>query len=118
MTVALLPSWSDDSRSLTGGTRTDEITLTVDRPRIGATDVDIRLTPRQGERSGPLPEVTLQAVLPTAGHATPETPAHAQGAGAYSTSVHLMMPGRWTFRVSVAHGDAGEEFDFPIAITG
>ncbi|MDT6983564.1 hypothetical protein ACFSUJ_30495 [Streptomyces lusitanus] len=122
LTVGFLPgllsSWTDDSLSLTGGTSDDEITLTVDRPRIGATDVGIRLTPRRGARNGPLPDVTLQAVLPTAGHATPEASAHARGDGAYSTTVHLMTPGRWTFRVSVEHGGRTDEFDFPVAISG
>ncbi|MFJ5835877.1 hypothetical protein ACIQGO_03670 [Streptomyces shenzhenensis] len=116
--VAFLPSRTDEAVSLTGGTATDEVTLTVQRPRAGATDVSIRLTPRRGERNGRPSAVTLQAVLPTAGHATPATTAHPQGSGAYSTAVHLMMPGRWTFHVSVEDGTRKDQFDFPVVISG
>ncbi|MCQ8187767.1 FixH family protein [Streptomyces rugosispiralis] len=116
--VGFLPSRTDDAVSLTAGSATDEVTLTVARPRTGATDVAIRLTPRRGERSGRPPTVTLQAVMPTHGHATPAAHAQVRSPGSYSTAVHLMMPGRWTFHVSVDHGTRRDQFDFPVAISG
>ncbi|MBA6441516.1 MULTISPECIES: FixH family protein [unclassified Streptomyces] len=116
--IGFLPSWTDDAVSLTAGSATDEVTLTVARPRTGATDVDIRLTPRRGGRSGRPPAITLQAVMPTHGHATPPAPARVHGPGNYSTAVHLMMPGRWTFHVSVDYGTRSDQFDFPLAISG
>ncbi|MBL1112856.1 FixH family protein [Streptomyces sp. 110] len=116
--IGFLPSWTDDAISLTSGSATDEVTLTVARPRTGATDVDIRLAPRRGERSGRPPTVTLQAVMPTHGHATPAAHARVHKPGSYSTAVHLMMPGRWTFHVSVDYGTRSDQFDFPLAISG
>ncbi|WP_200302909.1 hypothetical protein [Streptomyces adelaidensis] len=120
--VAFLPSWTDDAVSLTGGNATDEVTLTVARPRSGTTDVDIRLTSRQGERrregDGGSPTVTLQAVLPTHGHATPAAPAQVHSPGNYSTTLHLMMPGRWTFHVNVDYGTRSDQFEFPLVISG
>jgi hypothetical protein len=94
------------------------VTLTVARPRTGVTDVGIRLTPRPGQRGARPAAVTLQAVLPTTGHATPTATARLDSPGAYSAVVHLMMPGRWTFHVSVDHGTRSDRFDFPLAITG
>lgn len=116
--MGFLPSWTDEAVSLTGGTATDEVTLTVARPRVGATDVDIRLVPRRGHRGGRPPTVTLQAVLPTHGHATSAAHAQVHSPGSYSTAVHLMMPGRWTFHVSVDYGTRSDQFDFPLAISG
>ncbi|MEV6126944.1 hypothetical protein AB0M05_09020 [Streptomyces violaceusniger] len=116
--VGCLPSWTDDAVSLTGGSATDEVTLTVARPRTGTTDVDIRLTPRQGERSARPPTITLQAVMPTHGHATPAAHPRVESPGSYSTAVHLMMPGRWTFHVNVDYGARSDQFDFPLAISG
>ncbi|WP_446045955.1 hypothetical protein [Streptomyces olivaceus] len=119
LAVALRPSWSDESVSLTGGSATDEVTLTVTRPRTGATGVDVRVTPREGGRDDAPAAVTVQAVMVTHGHATPQAPARPRGtSGTYSTSVHLMMPGRWTFRVSLDHGSRSEHVDFPVAISG
>ncbi|CDR13641.1 FixH family protein [Streptomyces iranensis] len=116
--AGFLPSWSDDAISLTGGSATDEVTLTVARPRTGATNVDIRLTPRRGGRGGHPPTITLQAVMPTHGHATPAAHAQVHSPGSYSTAVHLMMPGRWNFHVSVDYGTRRDQFDFPLAISG
>ncbi|MFB9453340.1 hypothetical protein [Streptomyces antimycoticus] len=116
--VGCLPSWTDDAVSLTGGSATAEVTLTVARPRTGTTDVDIRLTPRQGERSERPPTITLQAVMPTHGHATPVANPRVERPGSYSTAVHLMMPGRWTFHVDVDYGARSDQFDFPLAISG
>ncbi|WP_458084978.1 FixH family protein [Streptomyces malaysiensis] len=116
--VGFLPSWTDEAVSLTGGNATGEVTLTVARPRTGTTDIDIRLTSRRGEGGGHPATVTLQAVMPTHGHATPAAHAQVHGPGSYSTSVHLMMPGRWTFHVSVDHGTRSDQFDFPLAISG
>ncbi|WP_349345044.1 hypothetical protein [Streptomyces rapamycinicus] len=56
--------------------------------------------------------------MPTHGHATPAARAQAHGPGSYSTAVHLMMPGRWTFHVSVDYGTRRDQFDFPLAISG
>ncbi|MGP3939230.1 hypothetical protein [Streptomyces sp. 6N106] len=116
--VGCLPAWTDGTVALTGGSATDEVTLTVARPRTGTTDVDIRLTPRRGERSGRPPTITLQAVMPTHGHATPPAHAQVESPGSYSTAVHLMMPGRWTFHISVDYGARSDQFDFPLAISG
>lgn len=118
LAVAFRPAWSDESMSLTGGSATDEVTLTVARPRTGATDIDIRVTPREGGRNGGPTTITVQAVMVTHGHATPPAPARARATGTYSTSVHLMMPGRWNFRVSLDHGTRSEHVDFPVAISG
>ncbi len=118
LAVGFLPSWTDEAVSLTGGNATDEVTLTVARPRIGATDVDIRLASRRGEKDGRPPTVTLQAVMPTHGHATSAAHAQVHSPGNYSTAVHLMMPGRWTFHVSVDYGRRRDQFAFPLAISG
>ncbi|MEK8173718.1 hypothetical protein NKH77_46745 [Streptomyces sp. M19] len=112
VTVAYFPSWSDESVSLTGGSATDEVTVTVARPGPGP-----RTSPsasgRAGERDDPPATVTVQAVMPTHGHATAATQAQLREPGSYFTAVHLMMPGRWTLRVGVAHGSRTEHVDFP-----
>ncbi|MGV9424996.1 hypothetical protein ACWDO7_11990 [Streptomyces sp. NPDC003656] len=116
--VALAPYWVNDSVSLTGGSATEEVTVTVADPRAGAVAVDIRVTPRRKADGGPPPTVTLQAVLPTAGHATPTAPARFRGTGRYSASLHLMTPGRWVLRVGVDDGRRGDRLDFPLAVSG
>lgn len=105
--------------SLTGGTADHIVTLTVTPARTGSADVGIRLEPRRTGAGAATPVVTLQAVLPTAGHATPMTSAVPEGGGRYRASaVHLMMPGRWTFLVGIDHGSRHEQFDFPVTVGG
>ncbi|MFS8359087.1 hypothetical protein ACLVWO_05915 [Streptomyces sp. CWNU-52H] len=111
---AFLPTGEASATSLTGRTAHDVVTLTVDRPRSGETAVDIRLAPRAQAAV-----VTLQAVLPTAGHAGPETTALSEGDNRYRVAgVHLMMPGRWTFLVSIDRGGTRDQYDFPLTISG
>ena len=121
VTSLLLPSEADGAVSLTGGSAHDAVTLTVARARTGTTGVDIRVVPR-GTGAGvqaSTPVVTLQAVLPTAGHATPETTALPTGDGNYrAPGLHLMMPGRWTLLVSVDRGGSLDQYDFPVTISG
>ncbi|MEW2130519.1 hypothetical protein [Streptomyces sp. NPDC005435] len=116
--VGLAPRWTDDSVSLTGGSATEVVTLTVTGPRAGAVTAAIRVTPRRKTEGVPPPAVTLQAVLPTAGHTTPTVYARFLGSGRYSASVHLMTPGRWVLRVGVDDGRRGDRLDFPLAVSG
>ncbi|GAA3753292.1 hypothetical protein [Streptomyces tremellae] len=118
LAAVLVPSWTDEAVSLTGGSATEVVTLTVDRPRAGATDVAVRLAPRPGQRDEPPATVTLQAVLPTTGHAAPATTAHLLAPGTYTAAVHLMMPGRWTFHVTLDRAAGTDQFDFPLAVSG
>lgn len=120
----LLPSREHAATSLTARTAHDVVTLTIDQPRTGNTTVDVRLSPvtparkaRTHHAEGAV--VTLQAVLPTAGHAGPETAARSEGGDRYQAShVHLMMPGRWTFLVTVDRGATREQYEFPVTVSG
>lgn len=116
--LVILPTWTDDAVSLTGGSEAEQVTLTVASPRVGDTGVEILVTPRRKSCGGCTPDVTVQAVLPAAGHATPATPARATGTHLYGTSVHLMMAGRWVFRVTVDDGAHRTTSEFPLAVSG
>ncbi|MFE7439037.1 hypothetical protein ACFU7X_00980 [Streptomyces chartreusis] len=117
-----LPSTEAAATSLTGSTAHDVVTLTVDRPRTGHTEVEVRLSPLAPGSQAPSADpavVTLQAVLPTAGHAGPETVALPTGNNRYRTEpVHLMAPGRWIFLVSVDRGATRDQYEFPLTLAG
>ncbi|MFE4371897.1 hypothetical protein ACFRMN_27470 [Streptomyces sp. NPDC056835] len=116
---AILPGHATDT-TLTGGTAREVVTLTVSPPRTGTATVDVRLTPRRNtEATGPATVVTAQAVLPTAGHATPAATATPDGRGGYRVSgVHLMMPGRWELLIGIEGDGRRDRLVFPLTVTG
>lgn len=129
---------------LYGGTARYAVTVTIDQPRIGDTTVDIALTSHAGSAptttptttpmTAPMttpmtmpmtmpmavpmatPAVSVEAVMPLMGFATPSLPATATGGGHYTVSgVPLMMTGPWELHVSIGGTD---DLVLPFTVTG
>ncbi|WP_406230223.1 hypothetical protein [Nocardia sp. NBC_01009] len=103
---------------LNTGTPQHLVTVTVDRLRLGTTDMDITITDRAGV---PIDHgaVLLQANQPLMGHAgqpvtaAPMSPGHFHAAG-----VALMMTGPWDLRLSIDTHDGGEQLTLPVWVGG
>lgn len=84
------------------------VAATIDSPRIGDTSVDIAVT------GGPA-TVTVEAVMPLMGFATPALPAASAGGGHYAVAgVPLMMTGPWELHVTVG----AEDIVLPFTVSG
>lgn len=99
--------------ALRGGTSRYAVSVTIDPPRIGSADVTIDLTTRDGSPS--TASVSVEAVTPLMGFATPALPATAAGGGRYTVSgVPLMMTGPWELHVSIGT----DELTLPFTVSG
>ena len=104
--------------ALHSGTTRYVVSATIDPPRIGSADVTIDLTARNGTAQAA--SVTVEAVTPLMGFATPARPATAAGAGRYTvTGVPLMMTGPWELHVSIAGpGGGSDDLTLPFTVSG
>ncbi|MET9080863.1 hypothetical protein ABZX77_03035 [Streptomyces sp. NPDC004237] len=102
--------------TLTSGTATDVVALTIAEPAVGTTAVDVRLTPRKGTTTAA--SVTVSAVLPTAGHAVPDFTAVRTADHRYHVAgLPLMMPGRWELLVDIDADGRHDHLVFPLTIS-
>ena len=97
---------------LRAATRASAVTVTVERPRLGTTDLDIR--------TGPGAFILAQASMPLMGFATPQVAATALGGGRYTVAaVHLMTTGPWELRLAITPpGGEREDLMVPFDVTG
>ncbi|MEU9454811.1 hypothetical protein [Streptomyces sp. NPDC048277] len=103
--------------TLTSGTATDVVALTVHRPETGTTAVDVLLTPRHKPTSASL-SVTVSAVMPTTGHAVPDFTAVAEADHRYHVAgLPLMMTGRWELLVDIDGNGRHDHLVFPLTLT-
>ena len=88
------------------------VTVTIVRPRLGVTDLDISTAPGAF--------VLAQANMPLMGFATPQVAATATGAGHYTVAaVHLMTTGPWELRLAITARDGTrEDLMVPFNVTG
>jgi hypothetical protein len=105
--------------TLHAGTSTSEVTVTVTRPRLGATDLAIDLRSPSGAAQ-PGAFVQAQAAMPLMGFATPQVAATAAGGGRYTVvAVHLMTTGQWELHLSITPpGGVREDLLLPFDVTG
>ncbi|HEX4813905.1 MAG TPA: FixH family protein [Nonomuraea sp.] len=79
------------------------VTVLVDRPTTGRVTVEVQVT------SGDADSVSLSAVMPDMGHATPEVPARERQPGRFAAEGELFpMTGAWELSIRL-NGPAGEE---------
>jgi hypothetical protein len=97
---------------LRASTSASTVTVTVDRPRLGTTDLDISTS------AGAF--ILAQASMPLMGYATPQVAATAAGGGRYTVAaVHLMTTGPWELRLSITpRGGTREDLLLPFDVTG
>ncbi|MEV6851069.1 hypothetical protein [Actinoplanes sp. NPDC051411] len=97
---------------LHASTRVSAVTVTIARPRLGTTDLDISTSPGAF--------ILAQGVMPLIGYATPEVAATAAGGGRYTVAaVHLMTTGPWELRLAVTpRGGTREDLVLPFDVTG
>jgi hypothetical protein len=97
---------------LRASTGASPVTVTVERPRLGVTDVDISASPGAF--------ILVQASMPLMGYATPQVAATAAGAGRYTVAaVHLMTTGPWELRLAVTpRGGTREDLMMPFDVPG
>ncbi|HEY0530864.1 MAG TPA: hypothetical protein VGD29_04620 [Actinoplanes sp.] len=97
---------------LHASTRATAVTVTIARPRLGMTDLDISASPGAF--------ILVQASMPLMGYATPQVAATAAGAGRYTVAaVHLMTTGPWELRVAITpRGGTREDVMLPFDVTG
>ncbi|MET7336995.1 hypothetical protein [Nonomuraea sp. NPDC005650] len=106
------------SVTLTGGTAHEVVILTISAPVTGTTAVDVRLVPRDRAATGTSPpDVTVSAVLPTAGHAVPGFTAVPTSDDRYHVAgLPLMMPGRWELLVAIDGDGRRDRLVFPLTV--
>lgn len=104
--------------ALHSGTSRYAVSVTINPPRVGSADVTIDLTARYGVP--PTPSITVEAVTPLMGFATPALPATAVGGGHYTVpGVPLMMTGPWELHVSIAGpGNESDDLTLPFTVSG
>jgi len=84
------------------------VTVTIARPRLGTTDLEIATTPGAF--------ILAQAGMPLMGYATPQVAATAAGGGRYTVAaVHLMTTGPWELWLSMTPGG---DLVLPFDVTG
>jgi len=88
------------------------VTVTIARPRLGVTDLDISTVPGAF--------ILAQASMPLMGYATPQVAATAAGGGRYTVAaVHLMTTGPWELRLTIiGRGGTREDLMMPFDVTG
>ncbi|BCJ51462.1 hypothetical protein Asp14428_29370 [Actinoplanes sp. NBRC 14428] len=88
--------------------------VTPERARTGTRDVTVTLTGRDG-RPATAPQIQVQAVLPTMGHASPVITGIPRGRGRYAVpGVPLMAAGGWQLRVTAP---GSEPLTIPLTVT-
>ena len=115
--------WPNPPASVTWHTGTERhlVTVTVDSPRRGMTDVAVDLTDRRG---APVPgaQVVIEPVMPLMGHGDPAVSAVPSPGGVqhHAEGVHLMTTGPWHLVVVVDPGaaTATEAITVPIDVAG
>ncbi|MEV6426220.1 hypothetical protein [Nocardia sp. NPDC051463] len=103
---------------LNTGTAQHLVTVTVDRLRLGITDIDVTITDRAGV---PIDHaaVQFQANQSLMGHAgQPVTAAPTRPGHFHLTDVALMMTGPWDLRLSIDTHDGGEQLTLPVWVGG
>ena len=105
--------------TLRAGTSASRVTVTVERPRLGTTDLTLTLAAPSGAAQ-PGAFVQAQATMPLMGYATPQVAATAAGGGRYTVAaVHLMTTGPWELRLAITpRGGSREDLLLPFDVTG
>lgn len=105
--------------TLRGGTSRYAVDVTVDQPHIGGTDMAVAVTDRDGSAPSVTPTISVEAVMPLMGFATPPLSATASGGGHYTVSgVPLMMTGPWELHVSITDHSRADDVVLPFTVTG
>jgi hypothetical protein len=106
--------------TLRGGTALYTVDVTIGQRRIGSTDVAIALAARDDPvPPATMPTISVEAVMPLMGFATPPLPATASGGGRYTVSgVPLMMTGPWELHVSITDHAGADDVVLPFIVTG
>ncbi len=103
--------------ALQSGTARYAVNATIAPPRIGDAAVSIDLTTHDG--TAPNATVSVEAVMPLMGFATPSLPATASGGGHYTVSnVPLMMTGPWELHVSISDGTGTDDLTLAFTVSG
>ncbi|WP_433723873.1 hypothetical protein ACQP0C_25675 [Nocardia sp. CA-129566] len=103
---------------LKSGTTHHLVTVAIDNPRIGSTDIDITVTDRSGATKDHA-AVWIQANQPLMGYAGQPIATVAAGSGRFhAAAVPLMMTGPWELRVSIDEHDSVDDLAVPLWIGG
>jgi hypothetical protein len=105
--------------TLRADTSASRVTVTMDRPRLGTTDLTLTLTAPDGTAQ-PGAFLLAQATMPLMGYATPQVAAAAAGGGRYTVAaVHLMTTGPWELRLAITlRGGSEQDLLLPFDVTG
>ena len=102
------------------GTERYVVVVSTERPRLGSTDVDVDITPR--ERSTGvmvIRNVQVQAVMPLMGYATqPVTAAITSADNYHATGLPLMMTGPWQLVVAIKSAEGIDRLTLPVWVSG
>lgn len=100
------------------GTSRYVVTATIERPRIGSTDVDIDLTDHAGRPVGRA-AVGIEAIMPLMGYADPVVAATSVDSTHFHVAgVPLMMTGPWELRLSIDAPDGVDNLTLPLTVSG
>jgi hypothetical protein len=102
------------------------VAATLDRPRVGTTDVELALTARdRGTAALTIQDVQMQAIMPLTGYATePVTAAPAAdavpgAAGRYrAVGLPLMMTGPWQLLATITFPGGTDHLTVPFWVSG
>jgi YtkA-like len=103
---------------VTGGTAEHLVTVTVARPRVGTTAVELGVARRDGAPAA-LRSAQVLAVMPAMGHTDLPVPAAPIGPGRYRVAeLALTMSGQWQLEVIMTEGGAVDRLVVPVIISG
>ena len=114
--VLSISSNGDAPIVLRGTTAHYAVSLSIDRPHSGMSQVEVEAHERDVSPAQ-LTEVLVAPAMPVMGHAAAPVIARPDGASRYRAEVDLMMAGQWEVDVRLSDKDGTEHTTFPVMIS-
>lgn len=103
---------ADADAGLKAGSAAHQVEVHLPEPRTGELDFEVSVTPAGATA------VSVEAAMPSMGHATSELAGKTVGAGRYRFHGELFpMTGRWDLTVNVTSADGPDQITLPVTVT-
>lgn len=117
LTLVLSMSSNGDAPIVLHGTTAHyAVSLSVDRPRAGMSQVEVEAHEHDGSPAQ-LTKVLVAPAMPIMGHAAAPMDARPDGPGRYRAEIDLMMAGQWEVDIRLSGKDGTEHTTFPMMIS-
>ncbi|WP_020386203.1 FixH family protein [Kribbella catacumbae] len=102
---------------LRAGSAAHQVEVHLAEPRTGQLDLELTVAATGGDTAG-ITGVSVEAAMPSMGHATSELPGTAVGSGRYRFHGELFpMTGQWDLTVHVASVGGPDQITLPVTVT-